>query len=129
MSALFPGYNDFAELLAQREAEDKLTTFKLPSEKNEKFNSFLLANAFGGGDKLNLWIYFRLAIEKGVSLEELVGILFWKMKDMLIKKNFSKFSEAKLKDSASRLSYLLPEARKGGRDAESALEQFLLEVF
>ena len=129
MSALFPGYNDFAELLAQREAEDKLTTFKLPSEKNEKFNSFLLANAFGSGDKLNLWIYFRLAIEKGVSLEELVGILFWKMKDMLIKKNFSKFSEAKLKDSASRLSYLLPEARKGGRDAESALEQFLLEVF
>jgi BMFP domain-containing protein YqiC len=48
---------------------------------------------------------------------------------MILKKNFSKFPENELKDFASRLSYLLPEARKEGRDAESAFEQFLLEAF
>ena len=48
---------------------------------------------------------------------------------MLIKKDFRKFSEAELKNSASRLSYLLPEARKASRDAEAVFEQFLLEAF
>ena len=62
-------------------------------------------------------------------MEELVGILFWKIKDMLLRKNFTKFSEKQLKTFASRISYLLPEARKKGLDAESVFEQFLLEVF
>ena len=68
-------------------------------------------------------------IEAGASLEEICGILFWKIKDMLLRKNFSKFSERELKDMAARVSYLLPQARKRGMDAESALEQFLLEAF
>ncbi len=97
--------------------------------KTEKFNSFLLANAFGSKDKLNLWIYFRQAMDKGVSLEELSGVLFWKAKDMLIKQSYGKFSEPELKDFASRLAYLLPEARSKGRDAEEAFEVFLLEAF
>jgi len=46
-----------------------------------------------------------------------------------LKKNFGKFSEAELQNFAGKLSYLLPEARKDGRDAEAAFEQYLLEVF
>ena len=45
-------------------------------------------------------------------MEEIVGILFWKIKDMILKKNFSKFKETEFKNFAARLSYLLPEARK-----------------
>lgn len=107
----------------------ELNVFELPKEKKEKFNNFLLADAFGQKDKLNLWIYFRQAMERGVGLEELTGVLFWKVKNMLLKKDFRKFSPADLKNSASRLSYLLPEARKESRDAETAFEQFLLEAF
>jgi hypothetical protein len=103
--------------------------FELPKEKKEKFDNFLVANAFEKKDKLNMWIYFRQAVDKGVVMEEIVGVLFWKIKDMILRKNFSKFSEKELKDYAARLSYLLPEARKNGLDAESAFEQFLLEVF
>ena len=110
-------------------ARAELNIFELPKEKKEKFNNFLLANAFGVKNKLNLWIYFRQAMDKGVGMEELTGVLFWKIKDMLIKKDFRKFSETELKNSASRLSYLLPEARKTGRDAEAVFEQFLLEAF
>ena len=62
-------------------------------------------------------------------MEEIIGVLFWKIKDMLLKKNFGKFSENELKNSALRLSYLLPEARKKGYDDESVFERFLLEVF
>jgi hypothetical protein len=103
--------------------------FELPKSKKEKFDNFLLAYDLEKRDKLNLWIHFRQAIDKGVGMEELIGILFWKAKDMILKRNFSKFKESELKVFASRLSYLLPEARKEGKSDEEAFEQFLLEAF
>ena len=114
---------------AFRKARAELNVFELPKEKKEKFDNFLVANAFANKDKLNTWIYFRQAVDVGVVMEELIGVLFWKIKDMLLKKNFSKFSEEQLKNYVSKISYLLPEARKKGLDAESAFEQFLLEAF
>ncbi|MBU0998956.1 hypothetical protein KKG24_01415 [Patescibacteria group bacterium] len=114
---------------AFKKARAELNVFELPKQKKEKFDNFLVANAFANKDKLNTWIYFRQAMDVGVGMEEIIGVLFWKIKDLLLKKNFNKFSEEQLKTFSSRLSYLLPEARKAGRDAESALEQFLLEVF
>ena len=114
---------------AFRKARAELNVFELPKEKKEKFDNFLVANAFANKDKLNTWIYFRQAVDVGVVMEELIGVLFWKIKDMLLKKNFSKFSEEQLKNYAAKISYLLPEARKKGLDAESAFEQFLLEAF
>lgn len=112
-----------------KKARAELNVFELPKEKKEKFDNFLLANAFANKDKLNLWIYFRQAVDLGVVMEELSGVLFWKIKDMILKKNFSKFSESQLKSFIARLSYLLPEARAKGLDAETAFEQFLLEAF
>jgi hypothetical protein len=103
--------------------------FELPKEKKEKFNNFLLANALGSRDKLHLWIYYRQAMDKGVGMEELIGVLFWKVKDMLLKKDFSKFSSQELENFAGKISYLLPEARKKGLDAEAMFERFLLEAF
>ena len=107
----------------------QINVFELPKQKLEKYDNFLVANAFANKDKLNTWIYFRQAMDAGVIMEEIIGVLFWKIKDMLLKNNFSKFSPEQLKTFASRISYLLPEARKQGRDAESAFEQFLLEAF
>ena len=107
----------------------QLNIFELPKEKREKFDNFLIANAFEKKDKLNMWIYFRQAMDKGVGMEELIGVLFWKIKDLIIKKNFRKFSASELKNLISKLSYLLPEARKVGIEAEAVFEQFLLKVF
>jgi hypothetical protein len=114
---------------AFKKARAEIYTFELPKEKKEKFNNFLLANALGAKDKLNLWLYFRQAIDLGVGMEELVGVLFWKGKDMLLKKSYGKFKEEELKRFVSTISYLLPRARKTGRDDEAAFEQFLLEAF
>lgn len=114
---------------AFRKARAELNIFELPKEKKEKYDNFLVANAFANKDKLNTWIYFRQAVDLGVAMEEIVGVLSWKIKDLILKKNFSKFSEQQLKGFISKISYLLPEARKSGLDAESAFEQFLLEAF
>ncbi len=107
----------------------ELNIFELSPDKKEKFNNFLLADALMDRDKLKMWIYFNQALEKNVALEELVGVLFWKAKDMILKKNFRKFSLEELKNFCAKISYLLPEARKKGLDDKSAFEQFILESF
>ncbi|MBI2631136.1 hypothetical protein HYW73_02895 [Candidatus Nomurabacteria bacterium] len=112
-----------------KKARAEMNVFELPKEKKEKYDNFLVANAFGSRNKLNTWIYFRQAIDRGVGMEELIGVLFWKIKDMILRKNFNKFSEQELQTFVAKISYLLPEARKAGRDAESAFEEFLLEAF
>lgn len=113
---------------AFKKSKAEINLFVLSKEKKEKFNNFLLANALGNKDKLSLWIYFRQAMDLGVGMEELIGVLFWKVKDMILKKNFSKFKEEDLQNIASRLSVLLPEARKKGLDDQAAFEQFILEI-
>jgi hypothetical protein len=112
-----------------KKARSEMNVFELPKEKKEKFDNFLVANAFSAKDKLNTWIYFRQAVDRGVVMEELIGVLFWKIKDMILRKNFNKFSEPELQNFAAKISYLLPEARKSGLDAEAAFEEFLLEAF
>jgi hypothetical protein len=136
---LKPALDVFKKALPAQAGRAELNIFEAPKEKKparphsgaggEKFNSFIIANAFAAKDKFNTWLYFRQAVERGVALDELSGILFWKVKDMLLKRNFSKWHEEELKELAGRISYLLPEARKKGPEAESAMEQFLLEVF
>jgi len=112
-----------------RKARAELNIFELTKDQKEKFNNFLVSNAFADKNKSALWINFRLAMDKGVGMEELIGVLFWKAKDMILKKNFSKFKKEELNIIANKLSYLLPEARSGGRDAEAVFERFLIEVF
>lgn len=112
-----------------KKARTDINYFELPKEKKEKFNNFLLANALGDRDKFHLWLYFRQAMDAGVGMEELIGVLFWKVKDMMLKKNFSKFKKEELQNIGNKISYLLPKARKEGRDDEAAFEQLLLEIF
>ncbi|MBU0612215.1 hypothetical protein KKB58_02220 [Patescibacteria group bacterium] len=114
---------------AFKKARAELNIFELPKEKKERYDNFQLAWAFADRDKLGLWVHFRRAMDLGVSPDELIGILFWKAKDMLLKKNFSKFSETELKNFSYRISYLLPQTRKEGIDSEISFEQFLLEAF
>ena len=56
---------------AFKKARAELNVFELPKEKKEKFDNFLVANAFSQKDKLNMWIYFRQAMDKGVGMEEI----------------------------------------------------------
>lgn len=104
----------------------KINNFDLPKENKEKFNNFILADDFGRKDRFNLWLHYRQAVDLGVGLEELVGVLFWKAKDMILKNNIGKFKKEELQNFTSKISYILPEVRKKGLDAEIELERFIL---
>lgn len=106
----------------------QINIFELKKEQKEKFNNFLLADAFSMRDKIKLWLYYRQAVDIGVSLEELSGVLFWKVKDMILNKRFLKYKEEELKNINFKLSTLLAEARKEGKDDEAIFEKFILEV-
>jgi hypothetical protein len=106
----------------------QINVFELAKERAEKYNTFILANDFGFKDKLNLWIHYRQAVGKGVSLEEISGVLFWKVKDMLLKQSFGKYEKSELENFAKKIAFILPEARRDGKDAEAAFEQFLIEA-
>lgn len=115
------------DLFKKNRAE--INVFELPKEKKEKFDNWLVASAFLAKNKFNTWMFFREAVDKGVIMEELIGVIFWKMKDALLRKDFGKFSKDELEGLISKISYLLPEARKKGLDAEAVFERFLLEAF
>lgn len=112
-----------------KKARAELNLFEETKIYKEKFNNFILANALGERNKLKLWTAFRQALSHGAELDALAGLLFWKIKDMLLKRHFTKFTESELHNLASKVSILLPEARARRQDDEAVFEKFLLEAF
>lgn len=114
---------------AFKKVRAEINYFEFPKEKKERFNNFLLADALSNRDKLKLWIYFRQATDLGVSLEELTGVMSWKVKDMILKKNFYKFKKEELQNIAFMLATIIPKSRGDSKDDEASLEKYLLEIF
>lgn len=75
---------------------EKVQEFDGQEKKVERFNTFALADAFGKRDKKNLWIGYLRAIDAGISPEEISGVLFWQIKNILIAKKTKDVKESKL---------------------------------
>ncbi|MFT7328348.1 MAG: hypothetical protein ACI870_000539 [Crocinitomicaceae bacterium] len=58
---------------------------KEEKKKDNKFNMFSLTDALGTRDKKNLWLLFQEAVKNG-SPEEIHGILFWQVKNLVLVK-------------------------------------------
>lgn len=103
--------------------EDFNTEFK---KLTPKTNVFGIADAFSNRNKIGTWILYREAISQGSYPEEISGIIFWKIKTMIL--SGSKFfSEDELKKCSSNLVSLYHEAHKGESDFVIGLEQFVLK--
>lgn len=78
------------------------------------FNIFALTSALDGGDPVKAWRIYREAIERGTSVENILGVLFWKAKSA----------------SSQRLSreivVLYHEGHRGTIDLELGIERLLL---
>lgn len=117
-------------------------------EKKERFNSFLLADALGDKNKQNLWVLYRMAINEGLSPEELHGTLFWQAKTLRAvtlaksaeeaglkpfawskaKRYVSKWNESELRNLTNNLVSIYHDSRRGEHEMETALEKFILDL-
>jgi hypothetical protein len=88
-------------------------------------NVFAIADAFAQHDKVTTWVLYREAVERGVSPEEISGMLFWKVKQMLLSPRAT-FDVESLKHISSQLVDLYHNAHQGACDFSIGLEQLIL---
>ncbi|PCI20445.1 hypothetical protein COB64_01875 [Candidatus Wolfebacteria bacterium] len=131
---------------------EEVKSFILPKEVKTKseFNIFSLTDAYGRRDKKNVWTLYQKALRKGVLSEEVINILFWYIKSLLLvkekknnpesvkqtglnpyvfKKAFaasSNFRLVELKKISSQLVALHHGSRTSNRDTSIDVEHFIL---
>jgi DNA polymerase III delta subunit len=114
--------------------------------KDERFNTFAMADALANKDRRQLWVLLQEAKAAGSAPEELIGILWWQLKALRLAEVTSSATEAGMKDfpynKAKRsLSKFIPgevtmlsqslielyhAGHAGMRDINLALEQWVL---
>lgn len=110
------------EKYAKIEDFSSSTTKQIP-----KINVFNIADAFSRKDKMATWMLYRDAVSLGVPPEEISGIIFWKIKTMIL--NGTKtFSIDELKIRSGELVSIYHKAHRGEIDFVIGLEQFILSA-
>ena len=127
--------------------------FPLSKSQREPFNNFLVSDAFGRRDRKGAWLSLMRAVARGVSGEEITGVLFWQIKNMLLVKKFlclgegapdnlnlkpfvfhkardfaERFSESELQNATGALVDLIHLNRRRGEELLVGLELFLLKT-
>lgn len=90
-----------------------------------KFNTFVITDSFARHDKVGTWILYREAVERGVEPEAVSGLLFWKIKTMILSGN-KLFTKDELNKQSSAIVSLYHRAHRGECDFTIGLEQFIL---
>jgi len=90
-----------------------------------KFNIFNLTDAFANRDKIKTWILFNDAVLSGIEGEAIAGVLFWKIKTMILNGNRF-FNKEELNYQSSKIISLYHKAHRGEFDFNISLEQFIL---
>lgn len=90
-----------------------------------KFNVFSITDAFANKDKVLAWTLYNKAIVEGIEGEAIAGILFWKIKMMLMNGS-NVFDKNDLKKQSSKIISLYHKAHRGELDLSLGLEQFIL---
>ena len=100
-------------------------------KKTEKENVFAIANALERKNKKEIWIIFNKLTNSGIPSEKILGILFWKTKDMILRRNLlaggQKFSEAKLKSLSSQFLSAYHDGHGGGLTVSERVEKIILK--
>lgn len=128
---------------------EKIQVFnKNDVDKDQKFNVFTLADAFGVRDRKGLWVLYQKSYKGGISPEEISGVLFWEVKSLILaqgsasaqeaglspfvfrkSKIYSKnFSKDELFNFAKLLLVVYHDSHRGQSDFKVALERFVLSV-
>ncbi len=115
---------------------EKTMVFELSEEakfakdfhKKDANNAFALADAIGQKNKKNAWMLYRKAIDMGEAPEALHGMIFWKIKSILLSGGSSYWKKEELLRVLDELITVYHEARRGKHELETGLEVFILSI-
>ena len=108
----------------EKKSEKMVKFYLAEKEEKESYNAFALADAFGRRNKKEAWVLYRKAIDKGEAPEALHGMLFWKVKTMILNNQGDNDELLKLAD---KLVTIYHDSRRGEYELETRLEAFILE--
>lgn len=94
---------------------------------SKKDNPFAIANAFGLRDRMGAWVVLHELLGRGESGEAISGILFWKIKTLLLESNFKKYSQVELENMVIELPRMIHEGRREGEELSVSIESFILK--
>lgn len=118
------------------------------SKKQNDFNIFSLADAFGRRDKKGLWVLLQEARRAGIADEQIHGTIWWQVKTLFLaasagsakeaglgdfpfrnaKRFLANFKQSELSRFSSELVALYHDARRGKHELEVSLERFVLSI-
>lgn len=112
-----------------KKCADKTLEFKTVKNEKEKFQVFSLADALGERDKRGLWVLYQRALLEGLAPENINGVLFWKVKDMLTARYPSRYWKTEeLKNLSARFVALYHDSHRGIHDFSIGLERLVLTI-
>ncbi len=88
-------------------------------------NTFAIADSFARRDKIGTWVLYHEAINTGALPEMISGMLFWKIKTLILGTS-TVFTKEELKKQSSSIVSLYHQAHRGEKDFIIGLEQFIL---
>lgn len=110
-------------------AKADIKKFQLEKKPKVSSNAFALADAFANKDKKNAWVLFTNAMAREESPEAIAGMLFWKIKTMIVSGRTRPFEKAELQQCSRDLIGLYHAARReNGAELSVLLEQFILRA-
>ncbi len=126
---ILEGKLDKATISKIEKKSEKTQEFILAEKAfKEPYNAFALAEALGKRDKKNLWILYRKAIDKGDAPEALHGMLFWKVKTMILNSIFGVYTKEELHKLLQQLVVVYHDSRRGKHELETGLETLILSL-
>ncbi len=124
---LLEGKLDKATATKIEKKSEKFLKFDLLEKAPKKeFNAFGLADAYANRNKKDAWILYRQAINNGEAPEALHGMIFWKIKTILLSGVNSYWKKEELIFALEKLIDIYHEARRGQVELENSLEIFIL---
>lgn len=137
-------------LVSFKKKLSKYTTeiFEYKAKKEDRFNSFSLAEAVAKKDKRKLWVLLQEAKINNVREEEIIGMMWWQLKAMRLasvtktaaeakmkefpynkaKKALNNFKEEEIEKISQSLLELYHEGHRGLKDMDNSLEQWVLNL-
>ena len=88
---------------------EKIQEFSKPENKKESYNIFYITDGLLSRDKKKLWIDYIDLLSKDISAEEIHGIIFWQVKNMILASRADSVKETGL------TPYQYKNALTGGR--------------